>query len=69
MFERPPEAPFYWNFSIRKDVSIIQVSVPALPTPPVFRVVLPHTEESEQRLIRRNVYEITTNWVITAFES
>ena len=46
-----PEAPFYWKLfkigirsaeDIRKDVPIFQVygSAPALPTPPVFRVVL-----------------------------
>ena len=27
------------------------------PTPPVFRIVLLHTEASDQRLFRRSVYE------------
>ena len=61
-----PEAPFYWKLfkigirsakDIRKDVLIFQVkgSAPAPPTPPVFRVVLYHTEASGQRLLRHSV--------------
>ena len=59
MFESSPrrDAPFYWKLlkigiqsakDIRKDVT-----GPAPPMPPVFRVVLFHTEASGIRLFRR----------------
>ena len=49
----PPEA----AKDIRKDDIIFQVSgsAPAPPTPPVFRVVLYHSEAIGQRLLRRSV--------------
>ena len=42
----------------KKDDPIFQVweSAPAPPTLPVFMVVLPHTEATDQRLFRRSVY-------------
>ena len=62
----PPEDLFYWKLlrigirsanDIRKDGLIFQVwwSAPVPATPPVFRVVLYHTEASGQRLLRRSV--------------
>ena len=49
---------FYCVKDIRKDVPILQVwgSTPASPTPPVFRVILLHTEASGERFFRGSVY-------------
>ena len=51
----PPEAPFYWKLRIGILAKDIRKDGPAPPTPPVFRVVLYHTEASGQRLLRRSV--------------
>ena len=48
--------------NIRKNVCIFQVggSTPALPTPPVFRVVLLYTEAGGERLFRGSVCKVAT---------